>query len=145
MKRYRSDDEIEPYYRNLVVRNIPNTIPDPDVVDCLYQEYRKYGKCKVSQDNFYLKLNSEKNDINAHLLNACKSRTFCTKVLNMHAFVFFLSERNGVIKIPNQMLFSQQSFLTIVKIFYILNETALLRLSHYRIRQTKAQSTPLNE
>ena len=139
MKRYRSDDEIEPYYRNLVVRNIPNTIPDPDVVDCLYQEYRKYGKCKVSQDDFYLKLNSEKNDI-----NACKSRTFCTKVLNMHAFVFF-SERNGVIKIPNQMLFSQHSFSTIVNIFYILNETELLRLSHYRIRQTIAQSTPLNE
>lgn len=53
MKRYRSDDEIEPYYRNLVVRNIPNTIPDPDVVDCLYQEYRKYGKCKVSEHISY--------------------------------------------------------------------------------------------
>lgn len=48
MKRYRSDEE-EPYYRNLVVRNIPAQIPDPDVIDCLYQEYRKYGKCKVSQ------------------------------------------------------------------------------------------------
>jgi len=46
MKRYRSDEE-EPYYRNLVVRNIPTQIPDGDVIDCLYQEYRKYGKCKV--------------------------------------------------------------------------------------------------
>jgi len=47
MKRYRPSDEEEPYYRNLVVRNIPGQIPDMDVIDCLYQEYRKYGKCKV--------------------------------------------------------------------------------------------------
>ena len=45
-KRHRSDEE-EPYYRNLIVRNIPGQIPDQDVVECLQTEYRKYGRCKV--------------------------------------------------------------------------------------------------
>lgn len=45
-KRHRSDEE-EPYYRNLVVRNIPDRIPDQDVVECLHTEYKKYGRCKV--------------------------------------------------------------------------------------------------
>ena len=46
-KRHRSDEE-EPYYRNLVVRNIPDRIPDQDVVECLHTEYKKYGRCKVN-------------------------------------------------------------------------------------------------
>ncbi len=46
MKRYRSDED-EPYYRNLVVRNIPAEIKDHDVVECLQEEYSKYGKCRV--------------------------------------------------------------------------------------------------
>ena len=46
-KRHRSEED-EGYYRNLVVRNIPSSIPNQDVVECLHTEYRKYGRCKVA-------------------------------------------------------------------------------------------------